>query len=364
MIGYRDYLRLLPKAELHCHFVATIRPRTLVELARRYEVPLPSYDVDTLFDYDNIVDFLTVFEAATHVFVNRDVFRQVAYEGVEDAVATGNLRYREYFVNAGLFPIPYAAVLDGIIDGLQAAEQEFGVGYGIIPAIARFQTPEEGIDLVRTILDDGRPAVVGLGQDYLTADGTESPELWTAAYALATEHGLRCTAHVGEIPGSTADAITVAVRDLGCSRIDHGYHVMDDPAVVEMARDLQIPFTCTPRSTEVLSGWAPSPSHPVAQMIRAGLNVTLSTDDPTFFGTDIGREYAEALPAMGYGPEVASRIALAGVEASWTQPARKARMKADFTAQIRALDAMLDASSIGATIAESGGLGAGNPITG
>ena len=79
MIDYRDYLRLLPKVELHCHFVATIRPATLVELARRHDVPLPAYDVDALFDYDNIVDFLTVFEAANRVFVDRGVFERVAY---------------------------------------------------------------------------------------------------------------------------------------------------------------------------------------------------------------------------------------------------------------------------------------------
>jgi adenosine deaminase len=351
MIGYQDYLRLLPKAELHCHFVATIRPRTLIELAQKYAVALPSYDVDTLFDYDNIVDFLTVFEAATHVFVNEGVFERVARESVEDAVILGNLRYREYFVNAHLFPISYGAVLDGIIAGLRAAETEFGVGFGIIPAIARFQTPDEAVDMVRTILADGRSEVVGLGQDYLTTDGRESPELWTAAYTLAGEHGLRRTAHVAEIPGSTADAVTTAVRDLGCSRIDHGYHVMDDPAVVEMAREMQIPFTCTPRSTEVLSAWPPSPEHPIAQMIRAGLNVTISTDDPTFFGTDIGREYAEVLPAMGFGPEVASRLALAGVDASWAEPVLKARLKAEFRAQIRALDAVLDEDSVRSTIA-------------
>ena len=71
MIDYRDYLRLLPKVELHCHFVATIRPATLVELARAHDVPLPTHDLDVLFDYDNIVDFLTVFEAANQVFVDQ-----------------------------------------------------------------------------------------------------------------------------------------------------------------------------------------------------------------------------------------------------------------------------------------------------
>ena len=194
-----------------------------------------------------------------------------------------------------------------MVAGLRAAERDFGVGFGIIPAIARFQRPEDAVALVHTVLDDGRPEVLGIGQDYLTTENTEAPELWTEAYALAARHGLRRTAHVAEIPGSTAAAVTVAIRDLDCARIDHGYHVLDDPAVVETARALQIPFTCTPYSTQVLSGWAMTPEHPVARMIRAGLNVTLSTDDPTFFRTDIGREYAEALPAMGFGPDVARR---------------------------------------------------------
>lgn len=346
MIDYQAYLRALPKVELHCHFVATVRPTTLVELARAHDVPLPSYDPATLFDYDNIVDFLTVFEAANHVFVDKGVFERVAYESVADAVAAGNLRYREYFVNAHLFEIGYAEVLDGMVAGLRAAERDHGVGFGIIPAIARFQRPDEAVALVRTILDDGRPEVLGLGQDYLTEQNTESPELWRDAYALAAAHGLRRTAHVAEIPGSTAEAVTVAIRDLDCSRIDHGYHVMDDPAVVEVARELQIPFTCTPYSTQVLSGWAMTPQHPVARMIRAGLNVTLSTDDPTFFRTDIGREYAEALPLMGFGPEVARRIALAGVEATWCGEEQKHRMRTEFGARIEELDAELDRSTV------------------
>jgi adenosine deaminase len=347
MIDYRDYLRLLPKVELHCHFVATIRPTTLVELARAQDVALPSYDdLDVLFGYDNIVDFLAVFNQANRVFVDKGVFERVAHESVEDAVAAGNLRYREYFVNADRFGIGYREVLDGMVAGLRAAEHDFGVGFGIIPAITRSGSPDDAVALVRTVLDDGRPEVPGIGQDDLTPQNTESPELWAEAYALAARHGLRRTAHVAEIPGSTADAVTVAIRDLGCARIDHGYHVLDDPAVLGTARALQIPFTCTPYSTQVLSGWAMTPDHPVARMVRAGLNVTLSTDDPTFFRTDIGREYAEALPAMGFGPDVARRIALAGVDAAWCTPEHRERLRADFAAQIRALDARLDQDGV------------------
>jgi adenosine deaminase len=340
---YAQYLKALPKAELHCHVVATIRPATLLELADRYGVALPSRDPVALFDYDNIVDFLAVFEAANRVFTSPEDFARVAYEGVSDAVDAGNLRYREYFVNATSFPgLQYAEVIDGLIEGLRRAERDFGVGFGLIPAVDRSRTPQDALALVQAMIGNPRDEVVGLGQDYLTPEATESPELWAQAYRLAAEHGFNRTAHVAEIDNSLAASVTVAMNDLGCVRIDHGYHVMDDSEVVAMARDAQIPFTCTPFSTNVLSGWPIDVDHPVAQMIRAGLNVTFSTDDPTFFRTDIGREYVEGLPAMGFGPDVARRISLAAVDAAWCPPEQKARMRATFETEIAALDAALE----------------------
>jgi adenosine deaminase len=343
MLSYPDYLRLLPKVELHCHFVATIRARTLVELARTYGVALPSTDPRTLFDVDNIVDFLSVLDAACKVFRNRDDLARVAYEGVEDAVAAGNLRYREYFLNPFSFSgLSYTDVIDGAIDGLQAAEQDFGVGFGIIAAIDRSAPPTSGVELVTAMICNPRAEVVGLGQDNLTSNATESPELWTDAYRLAAVHSINRTAHVGAVAGSGAENVVAAMRRLGCTRIDHGYDVLTDPAAVETARVSQIPFTCTPTSSTVLRGWELGPDHPIAAMIRAGLNVTFSSDDPTFFGTDIGREYSEALPAMGFGPDVARRIALAGLDAAWCDPRQKTRLRSEFQGQIRALDALLD----------------------
>jgi adenosine deaminase len=342
MLSYADYLRLLPKVELHCHLVATIRASTLIELAEHYGVELPSTDPVELFGYDNIVDFLAVFAAATEVYREPAVLTRVAYESVADAVAAGNLRYREYFVNATKFPgMPYPEVMDAVILGLRRAEAEFGVGYGIVAAIDR-RDPAGQLELVEAVIANPRPEVLGIGQDYLAPDDTESPELFAAAYELAEAHGINRTAHVAEIPNSTADNVTIAMRDLHCARLDHGYHVMDDPAVVEAAREARIPFNCTPWSTNVLSGWEMTPEHPIAQMIRAGLNVTFSTDDPTFFRTDLGREYVECLPAFGFGPDVAKRISLAGVDACWAPEDVKARLRAEFAGAFRALDAALD----------------------
>jgi len=262
-------------------------------------------------------------------------------------VAEGNLRYRETFINPQNFPgRSYTDVVDPIIDGLRAAETDFGVGFGIVVAINRNLGAAAATELVQRVVDNPRDEVFGIGQDDLSADGTESPETWVEAYALAGRHGLKRTAHVGETVEASPRSILVALDDLGCDRIDHGYLAVDDREVFARLLDRQVPLTCTPHSTRVLSGWPFEPDHRIAAMIAGGLNVTFSTDDAVFFRTDIGREYTDVLPAMGFGPDVAKRISLAGAGAAWCPPEQRARLEADFAAQHLALDALLDPASV------------------
>ena len=347
MISYPDYLRLLPKAELHCHFIATMRPETILELADRNGVVLPTRDIDSLLDSDNLQDFLTLFVTANDVLRTADDFADVAYQGVVDAVRDGNLRYREYFVNSqnSRRYLAYPDLVDGVIDGLRRAEREFGVGFRIVNAINRALSPEDAVAMVREMIDHPRDEVVGIGQDHLTEDGREAPGMWVEAYRLAEANGLRRTAHVAETLPADPESVLVAIDDLHVDRIDHGYRAADDPDVLARLVESQVPVACTPISTLVLSGWAPEPDHRIARLIRAGANVTLSTDDAVFFRTDLGREYVEGLGGMGFGPDVAKRVSLAGVEAAWCDEAQKARLRADFRAQHLALDTLLDPAS-------------------
>ena len=347
MIDYADYLRLLPKTELHCHFVSTMQPARLLELADKNDVRLPSRDIDTLLDSNNLRDFLALFNAAHDVLVTGDDFAQLAYDGVRDAVAEGNLRYRETFINPQNFPgRRYADVVDPILDGLRAAETDFGVGFGIVVAINRSLGASAATDLVRAVVDNPRDRVFGIGQDDLSVDGTESPGRWADAYELAGRHGLMRTAHVGETLEASPRDILVALDVLGCDRIDHGYRAVDDAEVFARLSGDRVPLTCTPHSTRVLSGWQFTPQHRIAAMIAGGLEVTFSTDDAVFFRTDIGREYTDVLPAMGFGPDVAKRISLAGAAAAWCPPEQRIALEAGFAAEHLALDALLDPASV------------------
>ncbi|GAA1687687.1 adenosine deaminase [Microbacterium sediminicola] len=343
MLSTHDYLRLLPKAELHCHFVSVMRVPTLVELASTHKIELKTDDLDALLDYEGLPDFLDVFNAAHLALTTGDEIARVAYEGVEDGVRDGNLRYREYFINPDNFAprgIDYPSLIDAMTDGLTQAERDFGVGFRIVAAINRSLSPETAVKMVETVIAHPRDVVVGIGMDDLTPEFTEDPLRFREAYELAQRHGLKTSAHVGETLNASPQNVVDAIETLGVDRIDHGYRVVDDADALACAVASGVPFTCTPHSTHMLSAWEFTPEHRIAQMVRAGLPVTLATDDAVFFKTDIGREYTHALPAMGLDDAQTARIARAGFEASWCDSAQRDRMLADVDAQILALSAL------------------------
>lgn len=340
-----EILRLLPKTELHCHFASTMSAAHLVAAADRYGVPLASTDPATLFDFADLQEFLVAFRAAHRVLRTPADLATVAYDGVRAAAAQG-LRYREYAVNPQYFAdsdylgwggLAYVDVLDPILDGLRAAEDDLGVGFGVVIAVNRRDSAASAVDLVETIRAHPREGTVALGMDDLTPEGAEDPARFAEAFALARRTGLALTAHVGETDRSEPDAVRIALDELRVDRVDHGYRILDDPDLVARARDSGIGFTTTPVSTTICSGWTLDPSHRIAAMVRAGLAVTVSTDDAVFFRTDIGREYREALPALGLSVEEACTIALNGVDAAFCPPEQKARLRAEFEGAIAGL---------------------------
>ena len=341
-----DYLRLLPKTELHCHFVSTMSAAHLISLAEREGVALPTTDPEKLFDYEDLADFLVAFRAATDVLTSGADLERVAYDGVRAAVADGALRYREYAINPQYFApkgFTYRQLLDPIISGLRAAEADLGVGFRLIIGINRRDSAADAVELVRTMIDNPYPEVVALGQDDLTPELTEDPGRFADAYALAHRAGFKTTAHAGERPVDGAKNVRVAMDVLNVDRIDHGYMIVEDAELTARARDSQIPFACTPVSTTICSGWTLDPSHRIARMVREGLNVSFSTDDAVFFRTSLAREFQEALPALGLGLAEARAIALGGVNGAFCDDDTKATLLARFRGEIASLDAAFDA---------------------
>ncbi|MCU1457401.1 MAG: adenosine deaminase [Actinomycetia bacterium] len=342
-LSYAEFLARVPKVELHCHFPGAVFAATAIELAAKNGTELPTDDPNELYRYTTITGFLTALQAVSKTLVEREDFARVAYETLADGVRTGNLRYREMFFNPDYHSpqgATYETVVEGIGDGIRRAHAEFGVRCNLIAAMSRYHGPDAAVALVETVLAHPHELVIGVGMDDLTPEGKEAPELFVEAYTLANEHGLNTTAHVGEIDGSTAHDVLIALDVLGVDRIDHGYRILGDPTVVKRARDERVHFTTCPHSSVWLYDFT-FEEHPIRQMFLQGLRIGLNTDDPPFFDTDLGKEFVVGAARMGFEPEQVAQLCMNAVEGCWLPEPEKDALREEFRRDIDALTARL-----------------------
>lgn len=340
-MDYDEFLRRVPKAELHCHFEGTVRPRTFADLAAKHGVELPTDDADKLYDYDSIYEFLKIFAMVSSTLIDQEDFARACYESIEDGAKLGNLKYREMFFNPTLHTnrgIPYKTVVDGLVDGARAAEADLGVKCRLIADVYRQDPPEQAREMVAQVLEHRRDEVIGLGMD--GAEAPDPPEKFVDAYRLAGDGGLRLTAHACE--DAPAQNITTCLDVLGCERIDHGYHVLGDEAVVRRCRDEGIYFTVCPTATAVCY-FDPEDytKHPIREMVAKGLKVMINSDDPPMFHTDIGEEYSKMVQAAAWEPAQVREFCLNGIDGSWMADDEKRRMHAEFVEELDRLEGEL-----------------------
>lgn len=327
----RTALNRLPKVELHCHVEGTMRPETVVELADKNDVELPSRDPTELYSYTSLDSFLEVFWLVQSVLGDRGDWARLAHESIVDGVEHG-LVYRETFftparhLEAGQ---DLADIVAGLAEGLGAAEEETGVRAMLIADVDRAYGPQAGREMVERLVElrrDGAPGterVIGVGMDSteLGVDPTDFVEAFTIAGAA----GLRRTSHQGEVTPPTT--IQAGVDVLGCERIDHGLSLLDDEELTARFVDERIPLTVCPNSNIRIANAFPGlAEHPYPRMREAGLLATLNTDDPALTDLDLTEEYASVREAFDYGWDEMVAIALDGVEATWLDDEDRAEL--------------------------------------
>ena len=331
----------LPKVELHCHVEGTVRPATVVELARKNGRSLPTDDPTELYRYDSLNSFLDIFWLVQALIVDREDWARIAYESIVDAAPHG-LRYREMFFTPARHLAEgqsLSSIVAGLSSGIERAERETGVRCRLICDIDRAFGPTAGLQLADQLVALTRSgeadAVIGLGMDS-TERGID-PRDFAPAFALAGSAGLNLTSHAGEDTG--ANNIAVALESLEISRIDHGLAIMDDPALVARVAEARIPLTVCPNSNILIANrYASLAEHPFRRMRQAGLLATLNTDDPAMTDLDLGREYRSVAAALEMPWEEMCAVALDGVEAAWLDPGEKAALRAAFEAEIAQIE--------------------------
>jgi adenosine deaminase len=192
--------------------------------------------------------------------------------------------------------------------------------------------PDVSLQFLDLVFSDRRDEVIGLGLDYNEVGNP--PALYAEVYRRARNAGLRVTAHAGENgpSGHVGDSLDL----LRCDRIDHGYHVVDDPALVAACRDHGVFFTVCPTTTTFTTSFRDlaSPDHAIHRMVNAGLNIVINTDDPALFRTDLNNEYLLVAQHMGFTPQQLGEAALNGLRASWVDDTTKRTWIAEWSAEI------------------------------
>jgi adenosine deaminase/aminodeoxyfutalosine deaminase len=329
----QEFLRRLPKAELHLHFEGTILPATLVELSQRPgHQPLSLAEAEALYQYKDFLGFLQAFKAVCNQLITPEDYELAAWRMCEHLAEQGVV-HAEVFISVGVifrFREDGEAVFPAIFAGLERArlraERELGLSlYWIYDAVRNF-TVEEATKVFRAAarMQAEYPTIIGIG---LGGDEQHtSSEPYRELYAEAQAAGLRLTNHAGETTGPKAIREALSI---GSERLGHAYSAIQDAELMAELKRRQIALEMNPTSNVRTGVCLSFEEHPLRRCFEAGLLVTLNSDDPAFFGSDLLGEYEKAHHLQGFTRDELRQLASNSIRASFLSAAEKSRWLAE-----------------------------------
>ncbi|MDB1089669.1 adenosine deaminase [Streptomyces sp. ACA25] len=320
----------LPKAELHVHHVGSASPRIVAELAARHpDTPVPKdpQEVEKYFAFRDFAHFVEIYISVVELIRDAEDVRLLTYEIARD-MARQQIRYAELTVTpytSVIRGIPDLAFMEAIEDARVAAERDFGT-------VLRwcFDIPGE---LGLPAAEETARLACELGPAGLVSFGLGGPEIgvprpqFKPYFDRAIATGLHSVPHAGETTGpqTVRDALTA----LRAERIGHGTSSAQDPELLAELAERQIPLEVCPTSNVATRAVAALEEHPVAAMVEAGVLVTVGSDDPPMFGTDLNTEYAVVARLLGLDATGVAGLAKNAVTASFLDTPSKSRLSAD-----------------------------------
>jgi adenosine deaminase len=316
-------LRVLPKAELHLHLDGSMRPETAVELAPDAGVPLDLPEARRrMIAPERCVNqavLLEYFDLPIALLQTAAALRRVTAELVEtlidDGVTYAEVRWAPRLHLTGGLGV--RDVIEAVATGISEAAARHGPRtplIGLIVTAMRSHPPMANVELARTAAGFGRP-VVGFDLAGPEAEFPAPPH--AAAFRAAHDAGLSLTVHAGEVPGP--QRIREAL-DLGARRVAHGVTAAEDPDVIALVRARDVTLDLCPTSNVQAGIVADLASHPIAALHRAGLSVTLSTDDRTVTGTTLSAEFEQIARAQALSRAELAAIALNAFRRAFAPP--------------------------------------------
>lgn len=328
------YFRAIPKAELHLHLDGSVRPGTVLELAKHEGVPLPTEDVTKLRDFleanertSSLVEYIEFFELPIAVLQTVPALERATYELCED-LAKENVRYAEIRYGPWLHVqrgLSLTDVIRAVLSGWTRGQEDFALEGGIIATALRDMPPAQNVALAQVA---GRFINEGLvGFDLAGDEAGHPPILHEDAFRVARSLGLNITIHAGEAAGpeSVRQAISMGARRLG-----HGVRAQEDPEVVTMIRESDVQLDMAPTSNAQTKAVRRLEDHPLKRFYEDGIKTTISTDSRTVSDITLTREYEKAARVIGCTRDEIWAMNLQALEGGFGDQASRRRLRQEF----------------------------------
>jgi aminodeoxyfutalosine deaminase len=292
-----------PKIELHVHLEGTVRPRTLLEIAKRNEYPLPAEteeELQALYAFRDFAHFIEIWILTTNALRTADDYRQVVTDYAAEAASHGAVYVEGIFSPAERVArgVGWDEIFSGYCDGAQEARELHGVEVRLTPDIYRGCPLDQAFQLVSCAARYRERGVLGVGLGGLEAEFP--PEPYEPAFRLAHELGLASVPHAGEVAGPPS--VRGALERLGADRLRHGIRAVEDRGLLREITDRRVVLDVCPISNLRTRAVASLEEHPLPKLVAAGARCSISTDDPAMFGTDLTQD-CDAAVSLGLDPE-------------------------------------------------------------
>jgi adenosine deaminase len=324
-----EFIRGLPKSELHVHIEGTLEPELMFELAERNGIRL-SYgsvaEVRAAFEFEDLQSFLDIYYEAAGVLQTEDDFADLM-AAYFDRVAGDGVRHAEVFFDPQTHTergIGFDVFMPGFARAQEAAARRHGISSQLIMCFVRHLPPTAALETwqqAQPYLDQ----LVGVGLDSSEID--HPPGDFQEVYARAAIAGLRRVAHAGE--EGPPEYVTEALDVLGVERLDHGIKSIEDSGLMDRLAAERIPLTMCPLSNVKLRAVDQLADHPLKRFMDTGVVVTINSDDPSYFGGYIGDNYIETAAALGLTRDEVVEIARNSFRASFLPEDEKERWLAE-----------------------------------
>jgi len=330
----------LPKAELHMHLEGSLEPETILRLARRNGVALSFASAEELraaYEFDNLQTFLDLFYAGLTVMVTEQDFYEVTREYLDRAAADGVCHAELYVSVQGHVRrgVTVDTLMAGIARAFEEGRRELGVSASMIFGLQRQRPLEEAEAAFDAFLAAGRwthlVSAIGMGGPEVGFPGARFRPLYDRARAL----GWKTTCHAGEEGGP--EAVREVLDNLGVDRIDHGVRAFEDAALTRELVERGMTLTVCPLSNVRLKVVDRMENHPLAAMLRAGLKVTVNSDDPPYFGGYVAANFRAARDALGLSDAELIRLARNSIEGAFLPGAEIGALLEAFDARVAGL---------------------------